>query len=143
MGWEFAWTDSVDGAKLGEIIAVKLLLQIFGVGVVAGFVLGRLIELAWRLTSDAKEQCLLTVAAAMLALFGFRELGMSGGGTLAVLTIGATLHSAIRNKDMLRHLDDTLAYTWRMVGSTILFTLLGASVNQSALDASLLGAAAG
>jgi len=104
--------------------------------------LGRVTELGWRLTSDKNLRFLLTVSVAMLTLFGFKWIGMSGGGTLAVLTLGATLQNTCQDQDVLKPVDDALAKIWQLVGSVMLFTLLGASVNQSKLDASLLAVAA-
>lgn len=143
IAWEFAWTDSVSAERLGEIIAVKFLLQIVGVGGLAGFVLGRVTEFGWRSTSDKAVRFRFTVSVAMLTLFGFKWIGMSGGGTLAVLTLGATLQNWSESPDNLKTMDDDLEEIWQKLGSVMLFTLLGASVNQSKLDASLLAVAAG
>merc|ERR1712187_407520 len=99
---------------------------------------GRVTEFGWRSISDKAVRFLFTVSVAMLTLFGFKWIGMSGGGTLAVLTLGATLQNWSESPDNLKTMDADLAKIWQKLGSVMLFTLLGASVNQSKLDASLL-----
>jgi len=140
---EFAWTDSVSTSKLLEIIGVKLILQIVGVGVFAGWILGRLTEFGWRLTTNAFERFLMLFLVAMLILFGFKAIDMSGGGTLAVLTCGATLQNSIEDKEQAKPVSDIMAKVWQNCGAVMLFTLLGASVDQSKLESSkvLLGSA--
>lgn len=140
---EFAWTDSVDTTKLVEIIGVKLVLQIVGVGVLAGWVMGRLTEHAWRITPNVPERFLMLFLVAMLTLFGFKTVGMSGGGTLAVLTCGATLQNTISDKEQTKPVSNLMAQVWQNCGAVLLFTLLGASVDQSKLESSkiLLGTA--
>jgi NhaP-type Na+/H+ or K+/H+ antiporter len=140
--WEFAWTDSVSTDKLVEIITVKLILQIVGIGGMAGFILGRITEFGWRCTSSDIERFLLTFLVAMCSLFGFKHIGMGGGGTLAVVTLGATLQNTMQDQDIIKPVSDIMAKIWQMVGSVMLFTLLGASVNQSKLDANMLVMAA-
>lgn len=138
---EFAWDGDVSGAKLAQILGVKLVLQILGVGVIAGWIFGRLTELSWRLTPNAGERFLILFLVAMLMLFGFKRIDMGGGGTLAVLTCGATLQNTIADKEESKPVSDIMATVWSNCGAVMLFTLLGASVDQSKLESSkiLLG----
>jgi NhaP-type Na+/H+ or K+/H+ antiporter len=142
--WEFAWTESVSGEKLAEIIAVKLVLQIVGIGLIAGLLLGRITEFSWRFASNDTERFVLALFMSMLTLFGFKSIGMGGGGTLAVVTLGATLKNSARVlKEVVKPVDDLLASSWQLVGSVVLFTLLGASIDREQLDANMVLMAAG
>jgi len=138
---EFAWTDSVSMAKLAEIIGMKLVLQIVGVGCIAGYVSGRLLERSWQMVSSAQERFALLFLVAMFILFGFKTVGMGGGGTLAVLTCGATLQNTLVDKSQSKPVSEIMGKIWTNVGSVMLFTLLGSSVDQSKMEASkiLLG----
>merc|ERR1712176_630745 len=70
-------------------------------------------------------------------------IDMSGGGTLAVLTCGATLQNTIADPEQTKAVSDILGKVWQYCGAVLLFTLLGASVGQSKLEGSkvLLGTA--
>lgn len=143
IAWEFAWTDSVSASKLAEVVGVKLVAQIVGIGVMAGYVLGRLTEVAIsRWLSTANERFYLTLSVSLLTLFGFKTIGMGGGGTLAVVTLGATLQNTIADKHLVKPVSDIMATLWTKVGSVLLFTLLGASVDMSKLSGSVLFMAA-
>jgi len=77
----------------------------------------------------------------MFILFGFKTVGMGGGGTLAVLTCGATLQNTLVDKSQSKPVSEIMGKIWTNVGSVMLFTLLGSSVDQSKMEASkiLLG----
>jgi len=136
--WEFAWTDSVSPEKLAEIVAVKLVVQIVGVGGIAGYVIGRMLEFGWRYTANTNQRFLLTFLVSLITLFGFKHVGMGGGGTLALVTLGATLQHRVNDQSLTQPVDDIMAMIWSKAGSVMLFTLLGASVDQSKLGASVL-----
>merc|ERR1712226_783717 len=79
---------------------------------------------------------------AMLTLFGFKQVGMSGGGTLAVLMGGTTIHNSL-SKTQLEQVEepvaDILGMVWSKCGAVLLFTLLGASLDASKLSPELVG----
>merc|ERR1711976_956015 len=73
----------------------------------------------------------------MLTLFGFKQIGMSGGGTLAVLMMGTTIHNSIpaeELEEMEKPVGSILSTAWSKVGAVLLFTLLGASLDASKLS---------
>jgi len=140
---EFAWTDDVSPAKLAEIIGVKLVAQIVGVGAIAGYLFGRGCEYCWRWARNEYERFFILFLTALFILFGFKTIGMGGGGTLAVLTCGATLQNTLKDADCSKPVSDIMATLWQNCGAVMLFTLLGASVDQTKLEMSkvFLGAA--
>jgi len=140
---EFAWTDEVSPAKLAEIIGVKLVAQIVGVGAVAGYLFGRGCEYCWRWARNDYERFFMLFLTALFILFGFKAIGMGGGGTLAVLTCGATLQNSLKDANQSKPVSDIMASLWQNCGAVMLFTLLGASVDQTKLEVSkvFLGAA--
>uniref|UniRef100_A0A7S4LNG8 Cation/H+ exchanger domain-containing protein n=1 Tax=Oxyrrhis marina TaxID=2969 RepID=A0A7S4LNG8_OXYMA len=140
--WEFAMSGTLDGEKLGEIIGVKLFVQIFGVGVGAGLAAGVVVSYSWTAAGKAWKRFMLMFLVAMALLFGFKRIGHGGGGTLAVLTFGATVQHLKRAEtgiDSTAAVSSIIGYLWSNVGSIMLFTLLGASVDQTKLDGKIVG----
>merc|ERR1712226_1706092 len=79
---------------------------------------------------------------AMLTLFGFKQVGMSGGGTLAVLMMGTTIHNSLSEEELEtveKPVGGILGFAWSRCGAVLLFTLLGASLDASKLSPSLVG----
>merc|ERR1712146_244786 len=78
----------------------------------------------------------------MLTLFGFKQIGMSGGGTLAVLMMGTTIHNSLSEEEIATvetPVGDILGAAWSRCGAVLLFTLLGASLDASKLSPALVG----
>merc|ERR1712226_348028 len=79
---------------------------------------------------------------AMLTLFGFKQVGMSGGGTLAVLMGGTTIHNSLSEEELEtveKPVGGILGMAWSNCGAVLLFTLLGASLDASKLSPQLVG----
>merc|ERR1712139_663124 len=79
---------------------------------------------------------------AMLTLFGFKLIGMSGGGTLAVLMMGTTIHNSLSKTELElveKPVAAILGTAWSKCGAVLLFTLLGASLDASKLSPQLVG----
>jgi len=79
---------------------------------------------------------------AMLTLFGFKQLGMSGGGTLAVLMMATTIHNSLSEEELEtveKPVGCILGQAWSNCGAVLLFTLLGASLDASKLSPQLVG----
>merc|ERR1711967_200513 len=73
---------------------------------------------------------------------GFKQVGMSGGGTLAVLMMGTTIHNSLSEEEIATvetPVGDILGQAWSKCGAVLLFTLLGASLDASKLSPSLVG----
>merc|ERR1711869_24945 len=51
--------------------------------------------MGWYLTDDKGARFAILFLMAMLTLFGFKQIGMSGGGTLAALMMGTTIHNSL------------------------------------------------
>merc|ERR1719198_1893043 len=78
----------------------------------------------------------------MLTLFGFKQIGMSGGGTLAVLMMGTTIHNSLSEEELTtveEPVAGILGQAWSNCGAVLLFTLLGASLDASKLSPQLVG----
>jgi len=130
---EFAWTTDTSPESLVAIIGLKFFVQIFGVGCGAGWLMGKATALMWRLTENTAKKSFIVFSMSMLNLFGFKIVGMSGGGTLAVLMMGTTLHNSIPTEDLERvegPVNAVLQTAWANCGSVMLFTLLGASLDR-------------
>eukprot|EP00929_Paragymnodinium_shiwhaense_P059434 TRINITY_DN29769_c0_g1_i2.p1 TRINITY_DN29769_c0_g1~~TRINITY_DN29769_c0_g1_i2.p1 ORF type:complete len:462 (-),score=44.87 TRINITY_DN29769_c0_g1_i2:301-1686(-) len=141
MIWEVAWSEHVEASALLEIVLVKFVLQLFGVGVLAGIGLGFVTSKAWNFAGDTVRRFAIVVSVAMASIFGFAQVGMGGGGTLAVLTFGASLQYNV-DRCGLASTDEVtkwIGFFWSEFGQICLFTLLGASVDQSKLDSTMLG----
>eukprot|EP00931_Biecheleriopsis_adriatica_P104096 TRINITY_DN78835_c0_g1_i1.p1 TRINITY_DN78835_c0_g1~~TRINITY_DN78835_c0_g1_i1.p1 ORF type:complete len:480 (-),score=72.28 TRINITY_DN78835_c0_g1_i1:127-1566(-) len=144
MIWELAWSADLQPSALLEIVVMKFFVQLFGVGVLAGIGFGHVTAQLWPFAGDTPRRFALVVAVAMASIFGFAQVGMGGGGTLAVLTFGASLQYYVE-KQGLPATDEVASWIgifWTEFGQICLFTLLGASVDQSKLDSSMLGWAA-
>jgi NhaP-type Na+/H+ or K+/H+ antiporter len=142
--WEFSWGDDVQGFAIVELVLVKLVVQICIVGVLAGWVEGRILSRAWNICeSDVQRFCLVTFVA-MCNLFGFAKVGMGGGGCLACLTFGAAFQHSVQENGFAdtKRVQEMIAEVWTKLGSVLLFTLLGASIDQSKLDPVLVACAA-
>jgi NhaP-type Na+/H+ or K+/H+ antiporter len=104
--------------------------------------MGKIIRKCWGWTDDKNTRFAILFLTAMLTLFGFKQVGMSGGGTLAVLTMGTTIHNCLAENE-LEHLEkpvtNILAQAWSNCGAVLLFTLLGASLDASKLNPQLVG----
>merc|ERR1711967_219332 len=73
---------------------------------------------------------------------GFKQIGMSGGGTLAVLMMGTTIHNSLSEVEITTvetPVGDILGVAWSKCGAVLLFTLLGASLDASKLSPALVG----
>jgi NhaP-type Na+/H+ or K+/H+ antiporter len=139
---EFAWQGAISAENLVSIVGVKFFLQVFGIGGGAGWVMGKFTHFAWKLTKNPTERFAIMFLMAMLTLFGFKQIGMSGGGTLAVLMMGTTIHNSIPAEEldeMEKPVGSILSTAWSKVGAVLLFTLLGASLDASKLSPALVG----
>merc|ERR1711934_890289 len=77
-----------------------------------------------------------------MGLFGFKQIGMSGGGTLAVLMMGTTIHNSLSEDELTtveKPVAGILGQAWSNCGAVLLFTLLGASLDASKLSPQLVG----
>jgi NhaP-type Na+/H+ or K+/H+ antiporter len=139
---EFAWEGAVSPENLVSIIGIKFFLQVFGVGGIAGWIMGKIVRFCWCFTKDDTARFSVMFLVAMLALFGFKMVGMSGGGTLSVLMMGTTIHNSM-TKDEIGTVEKPVAgilgRLWSNIGAVLLFTLLGASLDASKLSANLVG----
>jgi len=139
--WEFSWGEGVGGAALVEIIALKLIVQIFVVGLGVGWACGYVSSFVWQRCSDALQRFGLVFFVCMALLFGWAKAGYSGGGTLAALSFGASLQHYVDSR-VLRstaQTQDMIGLIWKRLGSVLLFTLLGASIDQSKLKGTIIG----
>jgi NhaP-type Na+/H+ or K+/H+ antiporter len=139
---EFAWSGSLSPENIVSIVGVKFFLQVFGIGGGAGWVLGKVCRFCWQLTEDKNARFAIMFLLAMLALFGFKQIGMSGGGTLAVLMMGTTIHNSLSEEELEtveKPVGGILGMAWSNCGAVLLFTLLGASLDASKLSPQLVG----
>merc|ERR1719231_1929542 len=139
---EFAWTGNISPENIISIVGVKFFLQVFGIGGGAGWVLGKTCRFCWHLTEDKNARFAIMFLLAMLALFGFKQIGMSGGGTLAVLMMGTTIHNSLSEEELEtveKPVGGILGMAWSNCGAVLLFTLLGASLDASKLSPQLVG----
>merc|ERR1712188_214576 len=96
----------------------------------------------WYLTDDKSARFAILFLMAMLTLFGFKQIGMSGGGALAVLMMGATIHNSLSEEEIATvetPVAGILGQAWSTCGAVLLFTLLGASLEASKLSPQLVG----
>jgi len=141
---EFAWTGAISPESIISIIGVKFFLQVFGIGGGVGWVAGKIVRMSWYLTNDKNARFAILFLMAMLVLFGFKQVGMSGGGTLAVLMMGTTIHNSLSEEELEtveQPVGDILGHVWSNCGAVLLFTLLGASLDASKLSPQLVGIA--
>jgi len=139
---EFAWTGAISPENIISIVGVKFFLQVFGIGGGAGWVMGKVTRMCWYLTDDKTARFAILFLMAMLTLFGFKQIGMSGGGTLAVLMMGTTIHNSLSEEELTsveKPVSGILGQAWSNCGAVLLFTLLGASLDASKLSPSLVG----
>merc|ERR1712046_291321 len=97
---EFAWTGDISPESIVSIIGMKFFVQVFGIGGVCGWVMGKFVRACWYLTEDKTARFMIMFLMAMLTLFGFKQVGMSGGGTLAVLMMGTTIHNSLSQAEL-------------------------------------------
>merc|ERR1719408_457220 len=139
---EFAWTGNISMENIISIVGMKFFLQVFGIGGGAGWVMGKFTRMCWQLTDDKNARFAILFLMAMLTLFGFKQIGMSGGGTLAVLMMGTTIHNSLSEEELAtveKPVAGILGQAWSNCGAVLLFTLLGASLDASKLSANLVG----
>merc|ERR1719409_846327 len=139
---EFAWTGNISPENVISIVGMKFFLQVFGIGGGAGWALGKLVRMSWYLTYDKNARFAILFLMAMLTLFGFKQIGMSGGGTLAVLMMGTTIHNSLSEEEITaveKPVAGILGMAWSNCGAVLLFTLLGASLDASKLSPNLVG----
>merc|ERR1711871_479010 len=139
---EFAWTGNISAENIISIVGVKFFLQVFGIGGGAGWVMGKMVHTCWRFTDDHSTRFAIMFLMAMLTLFGFKQIGMSGGGTLAVLMMGTTIHNSLSEEELStveKPVAGILGQAWSNCGAVLLFTLLGASLDASKLSPELVG----
>merc|ERR1719191_2286031 len=104
--------------------------------------MGKMVRTCWRLTEDKTARFMIMFLMAMLTLFGFKQVGMSGGGTLAVLMMGTTIHNSLSEEEIEiveKPVGGILGMAWSNCGAVLLFTLLGASLDASKLSPQLVG----
>merc|ERR1711912_126895 len=139
---EFAWTGAISPENIISIVGIKFFLQVFGIGGGAGWIMGKFTRMCWYLTEDKTARFAILFLMAMLALFGFKQIGMSGGGTLAVLMMGTTIHNSLSEEELEtveKPVGGILGMAWSNCGAVLLFTLLGASLDASKLSPQLVG----
>jgi NhaP-type Na+/H+ or K+/H+ antiporter len=139
---EFAWTSNISPENIISIIGIKFVLQVFGIGGGAGWVMGKFTRFCWYLTDDKNARFAILFLMAMLTLFGFKQIGMSGGGTLAVLMMGTTIHNSLSEEELETveaPVGSILGAAWSNCGAVLLFTLLGASFDASKFSPQLVG----
>jgi len=139
---EFAWTSDISPENIISIVGVKFFLQVFGIGGGAGWIMGKFTRFCWYLTDDKNARFAVLFLMAMLTLFGFKQIGMSGGGTLAVLMMGTTIHNSLSEEELEtveKPVGSILGAAWSNCGAVLLFTLLGASLDASKLSPQLVG----
>jgi NhaP-type Na+/H+ or K+/H+ antiporter len=139
---EFAWQGAVSPENLAEIIGVKFFVQVFGIGGIAGAIMGKIVVFLWCFTEDDWARFSAMFLVAMLALFGFKMIGMSGGGTLSVLMMGTTIHNSMQKHEIgtiEKPVAAILGKLWANIGAVMLFTLLGSSLDASKLSPGLVG----
>merc|ERR1712100_689572 len=116
--------------------------QVFGIGGGVGWLVGKFTRLCWYLTDDKTARFVIMFLMAMLMLFGFKQIGMSGGGTLAVLMMGTTIHNSLSEEELEtveKPVGGILGMAWSNCGAVLLFTLLGASLDASKLSPQFVG----
>jgi len=139
---EFAWQGAISPDNIVNIVAIKFFVQIFGIGCAAGWIMGKVVRFFWCFTDDRFTRFLIMFFMAMLTLFGFKQIGMSGGGTLAVLSMGCAIHNSLTQEEIFTvemPVASILGWAWSNLGAVLLFTLLGSSLDAEKLSASLIG----
>merc|ERR1712176_1114318 len=139
---EFAWTGAISPENIISIVGIKFFLQVFGIGGGVGWIMGKFTRACWYLTDDKTARFAILFLMAMLTLFGFKQIGMSGGGTLAVLMMGTTIHNSLSEEELTsveKPVAGILGMAWSNCGAVLLFTLLGASLDASKLSPELVG----
>lgn len=139
---EFAWQGSISPENIVSIVGMKFFLQVFGIGGGCGWIMGKFTRMCWHLTDDKTARFAILFLMAMLTLFGFKQVGMSGGGTLAVLMMGTTIHNSLSEEELTsveKPVAGILGQAWSNCGAVLLFTLLGASLDASKLSPNLVG----
>lgn len=99
----------------------------FGVGAVVALVVGTVFH-----NYDTLDQTVYMLGAAVGLIFGSDYIGYPGGGTLAVLTLGA-LAGPMMPKTRAA-VEVRLKWLWLWTGQPLLFSLVGALVNFSTMD---------
>merc|ERR1712146_686592 len=103
---------------------------------------GKMTRMFWHLTDYKNARFVILFLMAMLTLFGFKQIGMSGGGTLAVLMMGTTIHNSLSEEELTaveKPVAGILGLAWSNCGAVLLFTLLGSSLDASKLSPNLVG----
>jgi len=139
---EFAWEGAMSAENIIEIVGVKFFLQVFGIGGGAGWIVGKIVRFLWCFTDDSNIRFSIMFLMSMLTLFGFKQVGMSGGGTLAVLMMGTTIHNSLELEEIAsveKPVAQILGQIWINIGAVLLFTLLGASLDATRLDPNIVG----
>jgi NhaP-type Na+/H+ or K+/H+ antiporter len=139
---EFAWQGAISPENIISIVGMKFFLQVFGIGGGCGWIMGKFTRMCWYLTDDKTARFTILFLMAMLTLFGFKQVGMSGGGTLAVLMMGTTIHNSLSEEELTtveKPVAGILGQAWSNCGAVLLFTLLGSSLDASKLSPQLVG----
>ena len=114
--------------------------QIVG-GLMLGYVVGYIVALTWEWAPGNSDywRFSLLLLHSFIGIFVGKLLGMSGGGTLAVVFAGIVMKAYLETKMVA--VEKIFAVFWASAGQTLLFGLLGAQVQLSKLTPTMCKAA--
>lgn len=111
--------------------------QVF-VGIAVGVAYGEMLVRVWdHHTATTLNRSILTLLSGPFMIFGGKYIGMSGGGTVAVIVCGIYISNILGKK--VKDVEAVAAVVWSKAGQPLLFSLLGAAVSISSLTPALIG----